>query len=67
MEVAHLRELQWFGHTTRRPGSLAPVVVHGMVKGARGRGRPQATWLTDIAGWAGVGITACVDCRSRGE
>ena len=56
IEVAHRRKLQWFGHTTRRPGSLACDVL---VEDARGRGRPNITWLTDIAEWTGIGIT-CV-------
>ena len=47
-------KLQWFGHTTRRPGSLAHDVMHGMVEGASGRGRPKRTCLTDIAEWTAL-------------
>ena len=45
---------------TRRPGSLAHDVMHGLVEGTRGRGRPKRTWLRDITDWTGIGITECV-------
>ena len=32
LEFAHQRKLQWFGHTTRRPSSLAHDVIHGLVE-----------------------------------
>ena len=48
IEVARRWKRQWFGHTTRRPGSLAH---DGLVDGASGRVRLKRTWLTDIAGW----------------
>ena len=60
LEFAHRRKLQWFGHTTRRVGLLAYDVMHGLVEGARGQGRPNRTWLTDIARRTGIGTTACV-------
>ena len=54
--TARRRKLQWFGHTTRRVGSLAHIVMHGSVEGERGRGRPKATWLDDIKKWTGLSI-----------
>ena len=41
LEIARRRKLQWFGHITRRPGTLAHTTMHGMVEGRRGRGRPR--------------------------
>ena len=34
--------------------------MHGLVEGARGQGRTNRTWLTDIARWTGIGATAQV-------
>ena len=56
LEDSRRSKLQWFGHTTRRPGSLAHDVMHGMVDGASERGRPKRTWLTDIAEWSGLAL-----------
>ena len=47
------RKRQRFGHTTRRPGSLARA---GLMDGARGRGRPTGTCLTDITEWTVIAI-----------
>ena len=59
LEFGRRRQLQWLGHTKRRPGSFAHDVMHGLVEGARGRGRPKRTWLNDISNWMRVGITTC--------
>ena len=58
LKVTRRRKLQWFGHTTSSPGSLAHYVMHGRVEDVSGRGRPKRTWLTDIAEQTGIGITA---------
>ena len=60
LEVARRRKMQWFGHITRQPGSLAHTIMHGMVKGSRNRGRPKNTWLADIEAWTGKPKTACM-------
>ena len=36
IHIARRRKLQWFGNTTRRPGSLVHDVMHGLVEDARG-------------------------------
>ncbi|KAG1654294.1 putative helicase mov-10-B.1 [Nymphon striatum] len=51
LEMARRRKLEWFGHVTRKPGSMAHTVMHGMVEGTRNRGRPRKTWLSDIEKW----------------
>ena len=53
LEFARRRKLQWFGHVSRKPGTMAYTIMHRMVEGNRGKGRPQATWLKDIAYWTG--------------
>ena len=60
IEVARRRKLQWFGHVTRRPGTLAHTIMHGQVKGKRTRGRPKTSWLTNIAEWTRKTIVTCV-------
>ena len=47
MEVALLKEFQWFGRTTRRPGSLARDMMHGMME----EKDKKRTWIE---------MTACV-------
>ena len=56
IEIARRRKLQWFGHVTRRPGTLAHTIMHGSVEGKRTRGRPKHTWLDDITNWTGHSI-----------
>ena len=36
--------------------TLEHDVMHGMVEGSRGRGRPKRTRQTDIAGWTGFAL-----------
>ncbi|KAG1659024.1 Sushi, von Willebrand factor type A, EGF and pentraxin domain-containing protein 1 [Nymphon striatum] len=60
LETARRRKLQWFGHISRKPGSLAHTVMHGMVEGVRSRGKPKATWLKDISEWTGKSVTFCL-------
>ena len=65
LEIAHRRKLQWFGHITRRPGTLAHTIMHGMVEGRRGRGRPRGSWLNNIASWTRRTMVECV--RKTGD
>jgi len=60
LEKARRRKLQWFGHVTRRPGTLAHSIMHGSVEGTRKRGRPKTNWLGDIQRWTGKKITECI-------
>ena len=41
-------------------GTLAHDVMHDLVEHVGGRGRPNITWLNDIAEWTGIGITTWV-------
>ena len=60
LETARRRKLQWFGHITRRTGSLAYDIMHGAVEGNRNRGRPRNSWLGDIVAWTKRDATTCV-------
>ena len=59
--TARRRKLQWFGHTTRRMGSLAHTIMHGSVEGERRRGRQRSTWLDDIKKWTELSMTEAMD------
>ena len=59
LETARRRKLQWFGHTSRRVGTLAYDIMHGSVNGSGGRGRPKRTWLDDIKEWSGRSMVEC--------
>ena len=37
IEIARRRKLKWFGHVSRRAGTLACEVTHVSVKGSRGK------------------------------
>ncbi|KAI8490905.1 hypothetical protein Bbelb_313240 [Branchiostoma belcheri] len=47
-------KLQWFGHVSRAKGTLSHTVLQGKVEGARPRGRPRRSWITDLKEWTGV-------------
>ena len=55
MGVAHCRKLQWFGHTTRRPGSLEHYVMHGMVE------QGSMVWWSRDPWYGGAGIHGMVE------
>ena len=65
VEIVRRRKLQWFGHVTRRPGTLAHTIMHGSVEGNRGRGRPKRMWTDDIKDWSGRGMVECI--REAGD
>ena len=60
VETVRRRKLQWFGHVTRRPGTLANTIMHGSVEGSRGRGRPKRMWTDDIKDWTGMRLIECI-------
>ena len=60
LKVAQKRKLRWFGHVSRRPGTLAHDVMHGMVNGSRRRGRPRANWSGDVGKWTAQTVVECV-------
>ena len=42
------RKLRYFGHISRKDGSIEKVIMQGTVEGSRGRGRPSTSWTDDI-------------------
>ena len=46
------RKLKWYGHVTRSDG-LTKVILQGTVEGSRRRGRPEKSWIDNIAEWTG--------------
>ena len=60
LETARRRKLQWFGHVTRKMGTVAFDIMHGSVEGSRGRGRQKRTWLTGIGEWTGMSVVTCI-------
>eukprot|EP00794_Sanderia_malayensis_P013516 gene13516-biopygen10785 len=60
LDTVKRRKLQWFGHVTRRPGTLAHTVMHGRVDGQRGRGRPRRSWMEDVNIWTNEPVSVCV-------
>ena len=46
------RKLKWYGHVTRSDG-LTKVILQGTVEGRRRRGRPNKSWIDNIAEWTG--------------
>eukprot|EP00794_Sanderia_malayensis_P017886 gene17886-biopygen12251 len=68
LEKAKRRNLQWFGHITRKMGTLAFDIMHGSVEGSRGRGRPKRIWLTDIGEWTEKSVVGCIrEAQDRGR
>eukprot|EP00794_Sanderia_malayensis_P010064 gene10064-biopygen8268 len=68
LETARRRKLQWFGHISRKDGTLAYDIMHGGVEGSRGRGRPRRTWLADIAEWTEKSVVECLrNAKDRGR
>ena len=60
LDTVKRRKLQWFGHVTRRPGTLDHTVMHSGVEGRRGRGRPRRSWSGDVGVWVGEPVSACM-------
>ena len=60
LETARRRKMQWFGHVSRRPGTLANTIMHGNIDGRRGTGRPRRNWNEDIGRWMGKSIVDCM-------
>ena len=51
--------LQWFGHTTMRPGSFAHGVMRVLMIGSMGGGtNAKQNWIIGIVEWTGIGNTA---------
>ena len=68
LETARRRKLQWFGHITRKMGTLAFDIMHGGVEGSRERGRPRKSWLSDIAEWTEKSVVVCLrEAQDRGR
>ena len=46
---------------------FAHYVMNGLAEGARGRGRPNISWLNDIAEWTGFSNSVCELRTGRGK
>ena len=46
-------KLRWFGHVSRSSG-LAKIILQGIVKGKRKRGRQKKRWEDNIKEWTGM-------------
>ncbi len=60
LETAQRRKMQWFGHLSRRPGTLANTIMHGNIDRRRGRGRPRRNWNEVIGRCMGKSIVQCM-------
>ena len=52
------RKLRYFGHISRKDGSIVKLIMQGTVEGSRGRGRPSTSWTDDIKRNSEVSFTA---------
>ena len=54
------RKLRYFGHISRKDGSIEKFIMQGTVEGSRGRGRPSASpsWTDDIKRNSELSLTA---------
>ena len=52
------RKLRYFGHVSRKDGSVEKLIMQGKVEGKRRRGRPATSWTDDIKRSSGVSMTA---------
>ncbi|KAG1683689.1 putative uncharacterized transposon-derived protein F52C9.6 [Nymphon striatum] len=67
LEIVRKIKLKWFGHVTRRPGSLAHTIIHGMVEGSRKRGRPKTSWIANIKEYSNKTIADCIKISQKKE
>ena len=50
-------KLQYFGHLMRRVDSLETILMVGVIRGRRRRGRQRIRWLDGITGSMDVNLT----------
>ncbi|CAH1240999.1 Hypp6277 [Branchiostoma lanceolatum] len=53
LSLVKKKKLQWFGHVSRAKGTLANTILQGKAEGARPRGRPRRSWISDLKEWTG--------------
>lgn len=51
--------MKWFGHVTRKPGTLANTILYGAVDRQRRSRRPRTSWTTNMKDWMGLKLTYC--------
>ena len=62
------RKLQWFGHVTRRPGTVAHTAMHGDVEGQQGRFRLGSNWVKYVTILTEESTEACIQMAGdRGQ
>jgi len=59
------RKLRYFGHVSRKDGSLEKLIMQGMVEGSRRRGRPTTAWTDDIKRNTGLKMAAVTRLASN--
>ena len=47
------RKLQYFGHLIQEKGKQK-LLMKGMIKGTRRRGKQSRTWTSDVTDWCGL-------------
>ena len=52
------RKLRYFGHVSRKDGSVEKLITQGKVEGSRRRGRPATSWTDDTKKNSGLSMTA---------
>ena len=57
------RKLRYFGHIKRQNGFLK-MTMEGKMEGKRPRGRPQTTWVDNVATWTGRSKQECTRAAS---
>ena len=56
LETVKRRRLKWYRHVTTSDG-LTKVILRGIVKGRRRRGRLKKKWADNIVEWTGKSFT----------
>ena len=54
------RKLHYFGHVSRKDGSIEKFIMQGTVEGSRGRGRPSTSWTDDIKRNSELSLTVAI-------
>ena len=68
VNVVKQKKLQLFGHICwMNDQRLVKIMILGMVKGDRPRGRPARRWSDDITDWCGCSLPEAVQLESDRE
>ena len=59
------RKLRYFGHISRKDGSIEKFIMQGTVEGSCGRGRPSTSWTDDIKRNSELSFTAATQLAAN--